>query len=119
MSNGTLRHLPQLIASSRSVANAALLYNYDIFGAELSYNYTGKQPISFDTNNAANDQWWNGVATLDAQVMYKLDDNISFRVQGKNLLNGIPQKVVGPTQQLNYSALNNGRAFWVGVGAAF
>jgi hypothetical protein len=27
--------------------------------------------------------------------------------------------VVGATQQLNYSALDNGRAFWFGVGASF
>jgi len=119
MSDGTLRRLPQLMESSKFVANVSLLYSHDEWSGELAYNYTSKMPISFDTSNAVNDQWWAGLSTLDAQIGYKLDDNISFRVQGKNLLNGISQKVVGPTQQLNYSALNNGRAFWVGVGASF
>jgi hypothetical protein len=75
-------------------------------------------PISFDTNNAANDQWWAGIGTLDAQVMYKLDDNIFFRIQGKNLLNGMPQKVVGINQQLNYSTLDNGRNYYAGIGVS-
>ena len=51
--------------------------------------------------------------------MYKLSENISLRIQGKNLTNARPQKVVGVNQQLNYSALDNGRAIWFGVGASF
>ena len=118
MGDGSLRRLPQLMESSKFVANVSLLYSHDEWSGEVAYNYTSKMPISFDTNNQVNDQWWAGLSTLDAQIMYKLNDTISFRIQGKNLLNGIPQKVVGPDQQLNYSALNNGRAFWFGVGAA-
>jgi outer membrane receptor protein involved in Fe transport len=119
MSDGSLRKLPQLMESSKFVGNVALLYSHDEWSGEVAYNYTSKMPISFDTNNRVNDQWWAGISTLDAQVMYKLTDNISFRVQGKNLTNARPQKVVGATQQLNYSALDNGRAFWFGVGASF
>jgi hypothetical protein len=40
-------------------------------------------------------------------------------VQGKNLFDSQPQKVVGLTQQLNYSTLENGRAFYLGVGVTF
>jgi hypothetical protein len=40
-------------------------------------------------------------------------------VQGKNLTASAPQKVVGYNQELNYSALENGRAIYFGVGAAF
>ena len=76
-------------------------------------------PISFDTNNAVNDQWWAGIGTLDAQVVYKFDENIFFRVQAKNLLDGRPQKVVGPDQELDYSTLENGRSYYVGIGVAF
>lgn len=119
MSDGSLRKLPQLMESSKFVGNVALLYSRDAWSGELAYNYTSKMPISFDANNAVNDQWWAGISTLDAQIMYKLDDNIFFRVQGKNLTNARPQKVVGASQQLNYSALDNGSAFWFGVGASF
>ena len=100
------------------MGNVALLYSRDAW-SEVAYNYTSKMPISFDANNAVNDHWWAGISTLDAQVMYKLDDNIFFRVQGKNLTNSRPQKVVGSNQQLNYSTLDNGSAFWFGVGASY
>jgi TonB-dependent receptor len=119
MSDGTFRKLPQLIASSKTVANASLLYSHDAWSGQLAYNYTSKMPITYDTNNQANDQWWAGISTLDAQIMYQLDENWSFRIQGKNLTDSAPQKVVGYNQELNYSALENGRAIYFGVGAAF
>ncbi len=118
MSDGSFRKLPQLVSSSKSVANIALLYSHDQYSGQIAYNYTSKMPISFDTNNPVNDQWWAGIGTLDAQVMYKLDENISFRIQGKNLTDSVPQKVVGLNQQLNYSSLENGRAFYFGIGVA-
>ena len=116
MSDGTYRKLPQLISSSKTVANFALLYSQDQYSGQIAYNYTSKMPISFDTNNPVNDQWWAGIGTLDAQIMYKVNDTLSFRIQGKNLTDSVPQKVVGATQQLNYSALDNGRAFYFGMG---
>lgn len=119
MTDGTLRRLPQLMESSKFVGNVALLYSRDAFSGEIAYNYTSKMPIAFDANNAVNDQWWAGISTLDAQVSYKLNDNIFFRIQGKNLTDARPQKVVGATQQLNYSTLDNGSAYWFGVGASF
>ena len=120
MSDGTLRKLPQLMESSKFVANVALLYSNDTgWAGELAYNYTSKMPISFDTNNAVNDQWWAGMSTLDGQVSYKFNDYFSTRIQVKNITDSRPQKVVGINQQLNYSALDNGRAFWIGVGVAY
>jgi outer membrane receptor protein involved in Fe transport len=119
MSDGSFQKLPALLNSSKFVGNISLLYNHDAYSGQLAYNYTSKMPISFDTNNPVNDQWWAGIGTLDAQIMYKLDEHIFFRIQGKNLLDGRPQKVVGPGQQLNYSSLENGRNYYAGVGVAF
>jgi TonB-dependent receptor len=119
MSDGSFRHLPQLISSAHEVANAALFYSYRQFIGEISYNHTGKQPISFDTNNAVNDQWWAAIDTVDAQLRYLITRNLDIRFQAKNLLDSRPQKVVGPDQGLNYSTLENGRAYFVGVGFHF
>ncbi|HEY2009576.1 MAG TPA: TonB-dependent receptor [Rhizomicrobium sp.] len=119
MSDNTYRKLPQLIASAKTVGNASLLYSHDAWSGQLAYNYTSKMPISFDTNNQANDQWWAGMSTLDAQIMYQIDENWMVRVQGKNLTDSTPQKVVGYNQELNYSALENGRGIFFGVGATF
>lgn len=116
MSDGTFRHLPQLTSSVRSVANAAIFYSYGRFIGEIAYNHTGKQPISFDTNNAVNDQWWAAIDTIDTQLRYVINPHLDLRFQAKNLQDSRPQKVVGPNEGLNYSALENGRAFFFGVG---
>jgi TonB-dependent receptor len=118
MHDGSFRQLPQLLYSSRTVENFTLLYSHGPYSGEVTYNYTGKMPISFDTNNKVNDQWWAGISTVDAQVKYQINDIFSVRLQGKNLFDSRPQKVVGLTQQLNYSTLENGRAFYVGVGVS-
>ena len=96
-----------------------LLYSNDAWAGELAYNNTSKMPISFDTSNSVNDQWWAGISTVDSQISYKFSDNYSARFQIKNITDSRPQKVVGLTQQLNYSALDNGRTFWIGVGMAY
>jgi outer membrane receptor protein involved in Fe transport len=76
-------------------------------------------PISFDTTNRVNDQWWAAIDTIDAQFRIKLNQHIYIRLQGKNLTDSMPQKVVGPNQALNYSTLDNGRAYWAGIGFNF
>ncbi len=119
MTNGTMRKLPQLLYSSRTVANVSLLYSHGAFSGEVTYNYTGKMPISFNTANKVNDQWWAGIGTVDAQAKYQLTDYLSLRIQGKNIFDSRPQKVVGPAQNLNYSTLENGQAIYVGVGLTF
>lgn len=119
MSNNTFQKLPQLLNSAKSTVNASLFYTYDRYFAEVTYNYTGKMPISFDTTNRVNDQWWAAISTIDAQVRVQLTSSLFIRVQGKNLTDATPQKVVGPNQVLNYSTLDNGRAYWAGFGFRF
>jgi TonB-dependent receptor len=115
MADGTFRHLPQLTSAAKVVANAAVFYKWKGLHWEVAYNHTGKQPISFDTNNAANDQWWAAIDSFDAQIGYQITQNLDFRVQLKNFTDATPQKVEGPTQNLNLSLLQNGRAFYAGV----
>jgi iron complex outermembrane receptor protein len=113
------QRLPQLLNSTKNVVNASLFYNYDRYFAEVAFNHTGKMPISFDTTNRVNDQWWAAIDTIDAQFRIKLNQHIYIRLQGKNLTDSMPQKVVGPNQALNYSTLDNGRAYWAGIGFNF
>jgi TonB-dependent receptor len=115
MSDGTLRHLPQLLASSKMVINAAVSYTYQDFHTQVSWNHTSKQPISFDTNNAANDQWWATIDTVNAQIGYQITPNLDFRFQVQNLTNAMPQKVIGPNQNLNLSLEENGRVYYAGI----
>jgi TonB-dependent receptor len=119
MSNNTLQKLPQLLNSAKSVVNASLFYTYGRYFTEVAYNYTDKMPISFDTTNRVNDQWWAAISTIDAQFKVQITRNLYIRLQGKNLTDATPQKVVGPNQVLNYSTLDNGRAYWAGLGFVF
>lgn len=115
MSDGTLRRLPQLLSTSKSVANAALIYSYESFHGELAYNHTGKQPLSFSTQNGANDFWWNNVDTIDVQIGYEITPNLDFRFQVKNLTDATWQKVTGANENLNISLEQNGRAYYAGI----
>ena len=115
----TYRRLPQLLESSKDIENVSLFYNAGPWGGEIAYNHTGKMPISFDTTNAVNDQWWAATDTVDAQLNYRPIKGVELRLQVKNMFDDKNQKVVGPNQNLNYSLLDNGRAYYVGVGFAF
>ncbi len=119
MADGSFRQLTSLAQSSKFVANAALFYNYKGFHWEVSYNHTSKQPISFDTNNPANDQYWADLDSLDAQIGYQITKNLDVRAQFKNFNNGLPQKVLGPKQNLNLSLEENGRAYYAGIAFHF
>lgn len=119
MADGSFRKLPLLAQSATFIANAALFYNYKRLHWEVSYNHTSKQPISFDTNNAANDQYYAAIDTFDAQIGYQITRTIDVRLQAKNFTNAHPQKVQGPTQNLNLSLIDNGRAFYAGVAFHF
>ena len=111
----TFRRLPQLLESARYIANAQVFYNHGPFAGEVAYNHTAKMPTSFDLTNAVNDQWFRATDTVDAQVSWKFARGLALRVQAKNLFNTRNQRVVGPNQSLNYSLLDNGRAYYAGV----
>jgi TonB-dependent receptor len=117
--NVTYRKLPQLLESAKDTENLIVFYHEGPFSGEVAYNHTAKMPLSFDRTNAVNDQWYRATDTVDAQVGYRIREGLELRLQGKNLTNETNQKIVGPSQNLNYSLLNNGRAYYAGVSFAF
>ena len=118
MADGSFRQLPQLLYSSRTIENFALLYSRGPYSGQIVYNYTSKMPISFDTNNKVNDQWWNGISTVDGSSNTRSPTIWRCASRAKTSSNSRPQKVVGLTQQLNYSTLENGHAVYLGVGVS-
>ncbi len=115
----TFRKLPQPIESSGVIGNVAVFYRIGRFSGEMAYNHTGKQPLSFDRTNVVNDQYYRATNTIDAQVSYRVLRGVDVRLQVKNITDETNQKVVGPSQGLNYSLLDNGRAYYAGIGFAF
>lgn len=119
MSDGSQRTLPALTGAAKAVFNASLLYTAGAFNAQLSANRTGKMPISFATDNAVNDVYYARTLTYDAQVRYAFTPHLSALVQGKNLTNARPTRLLGPGQDLVKEELDNGRAYFVGVNYVF
>lgn len=119
MSDGTFRRTPQMVESAKQAANVTLFYAQGPFGANLSYNYTGKIPISFATDNAVNDLYYKATGALDAQLRYRPMRSVTFLVQAKNLTNARPTRVIGPAQALSKEELDNGRAFYLGMNFDF
>ncbi|RAK59120.1 TonB-dependent receptor [Phenylobacterium hankyongense] len=115
----TYRQLPQLLESAKDAENLTVFYHEGKLSGEVAYNHTGKMPLAFDRTNAVNDQWYRATDTLDAQLSYQIRRGLELRLQAKNLTNETNQKIVGPGQNLNYSLLENGRAYYAGVSFAF
>ncbi|MDF4005085.1 TonB-dependent receptor [Luteibacter sp. PPL552] len=115
MSDGSRRVLPMLTGAAKTLFNASLLYTAGPFNAQLSANRTGKMPISFATDNPVNDVYYGRTLTYDAQVRYAVDAHLSVLVQGKNLTNARPTRLIGPDQALVKEELDNGRAYFIGV----
>lgn len=119
MSDGTFRRTPQMVESAKRAANVTVFYAKGPFGANLSYNYTGKIPISFATDNAVNDLYYKASTTVDAQLRYRPVRAVTVLVQAKNLTNTRPTRVIGPSQTLSKEQLDNGRAYYLGVNFDF
>lgn len=119
MSDGSQRALPALTGAARTVFNVSLLYTAGSFNAQVSANRTGKMPISFATDNAVNDIYYARTQTYDAQLRYAFDPHLSLLVQGKNLTNARPTRLIGPGQSLVKEELDNGRAYFVGMNYVF
>lgn len=115
MGNGTQRRMPSLIESAKSTMNASLMWGDGPFGAQLSYNRTGKTLITLSTTNSAQDVYYDTLGTFDAQLSYRFDKRLGFVVQGKNLTDARPTRITGPNQGLLNQEFDNGRAFFVGV----
>lgn len=119
MSDGAFRRTPQMVESAKQAANVTLFYAKGPFGANLSYNYTGKIPISFATDNAVNDLYYKAISTLDGQLRYRPARAVTLLAQAKNLTKARPTRVIGPGQALSKEQLDNGRAFYFGVNFDF
>ena len=115
MSNGAQRRMPSLMESAKSTMNASLMWGNGPFGAQLSYNRTGKTLITLSTTNSAQDVYYDALGTFDSQLSYRFDKRLGFVVQGKNLTDARPTRITGPNQGLLNQQIDNGRALFVGV----
>lgn len=116
MSDGSLRKLPGLISSAKSIFNASLLFEHGDLSGRLAYNHTGRMPYSFNTSNAWLDQYYQASDVLDLQLRYRLTKQASLVFQAQNLTGNRPVRMTGPVYS---ETLENGRSFFAGFNAKF
>lgn len=102
-----------------TVWNASIYYQKDRFEARLSYNYIGGflETIHDTIPNA--DQYWKDRGTLDANISYRLTDNLTVYAEGQNLNNAGRRELTGPGRTYLQESAEYGRTFWLGVAANF
>lgn len=98
-------------------ANAAIYFDKGPIQARVAYNYTGGYLETINSTIPDADQFWRSRNTVDAQLRYRLTDNVEVFVEGENLNNGRRIELTGPNRDLLQEAAEFGRAFSIGVSA--
>jgi TonB-dependent receptor len=119
MADRSVRAMPSLMESPRTVANASLLWGSGPYSAQLSYNWSGKTLITLSTANAAQDVYYAAAGYIDMQLRFSSSKKLAFVIQGKNLGNTRRVRVTGTAQQLLNQEINNGRALYAGMTFAY
>ncbi|MDP9013666.1 MAG: TonB-dependent receptor [Pseudomonadota bacterium] len=114
MTDGSMRHLPGLISSARSIDNASLLFDAYPWDGSLAFNHTSKMPYSFSATNSALDVWYGASNRLDGQLRYHVSKGFSAVIQVQNITNDTPTRRTGPNVNIYSETLENGRAYFVG-----
>ncbi|MET4132315.1 TonB-dependent receptor [Porphyrobacter sp. MBR-155] len=97
--------------------NAAIYFDKGPIQARVAYNYTGGYLETINSTIPDADQFWKSRTTVDAQLRYRLTDNVEIFVEGENLTDSGRIELTGPNRDLLQEAAEFGRAFSIGVSA--
>lgn len=99
--------------------NAQLYYQADGFEARVSYNYIDRFLEGANGSIPQADQYWKGRGVFDAQLSYRLTDQIEVFVEAENLTDRGRREVTGPNADLLQESAEYGRVVWVGLTGSF
>jgi len=102
---------------SKHSFNATLYYTKGPINARAAYNYRTDWLIS-PADRSGNPVYREGEGYLDSRISYRLNDNLSFFAEGKNLTNAIERTTAGSSVRL-VDLGSYGRRFFVGASATF
>jgi len=80
-----------MIGTSRNAYNAGAYYENDKFSVRVTYTWRGGWLNGFSRNTA---QYQQAEGTLSATVSYKISDNLTLSLDGKDLNNPIHRSVI-------------------------
>lgn len=114
MANGARRDVEQLLEQPKHMFNASLFYKDRWFDGRVSYSRPGRSYQAISTASPLQDLIYEPFNQVDAQVRFKLTDQIQFVAEGRNLL--------GESRDTLYAVYDevreinaHGRGFWAGI----
>ena len=113
--NGTQRGIDGLVNQPKQIRNLAVFYDDGRFGAELSYNWTGRALRLVDGSLASQDVYWKHRAQFDLGLHYRLTAQLSTFFKVANLTRSAVTSVTGPQHDLLKDTFSIGRTYWLGV----
>jgi iron complex outermembrane receptor protein len=105
-----------MIGASKNAYNLGVFFENDTFSARVGYSYRSAFLNGFSRNTA---QFQAGVGFLSATFSYKINDNLSVSLDGKDLNNPMHRSEIHfPTSgNLPGSFYKNGRQFFLSLNA--
>ncbi len=113
--SGAIRELDFLIEQPDSLINASLFYQSGPVEARVSYNRTGRFARSIDPANPDNDNFIAAFETIDAQARWRIADNFTVIVEGRNLTDETNIELTGPGASKTEDFSRFGRAYFLGL----
>lgn len=108
----------RLPGTSRTSYNLALSYDRGAFSSQLAYNYRSEFIDSLNTLQPDFSIWWDGRATLDGSVSYRLMPKLTAYVEASNLTNSKAVRFQGDRSRV-YEHEQFGRTWLLGVRGQF
>jgi iron complex outermembrane receptor protein len=103
-----------LLGTSENTYNLGAYFENDAFGAQISYTYRSSFLIGL---SGANPYYQDDFGTLSASLSYKVNDHLSFSLDGLNLND--PTITYYQTSVIPTSFYSNGRQYYFNVRASF
>ncbi|TNE45360.1 MAG: TonB-dependent receptor [Sphingomonadales bacterium] len=119
-SDESIRKVNGLEGQPKFLANAALSYETERFGASVAYNYVGDYLKSINEDSPVFDIHSRHRSEVSAQVRLKVRDGITLIAEGQNLAkSNIEYYRKMPTGRLLAERSQKGRVLWLGVNCRF
>ncbi|AVP98658.1 TonB-dependent receptor [Ahniella affigens] len=104
-----------LVGASKNTYNFGAYYENERFNARLSYSRRSDFFVGLDRSSP---QYQNATATVSASASYRLNDHVTFTLEGLNLNDPI-LKYYGMNEDQPRAFYRNGRQFYFGVRVGF
>lgn len=117
--DGTTRTVDGLRNQPRWLGNIAVNYDDDRLSGSVAWRLRGRTFTGQFGATAADDLYVDEYARLDAQVAYKVSENIQVFVEGRNLTDEYWIEQSGVTEAALRTATSPGRTYWFGIRAKY